>query len=262
MTASPANGFGQVVFDPNATNCTVNPYAFHPMYSTASEHTRLTWTAHSYNVAFSDEIGHFEYCNAVSGPGGDCTTAGVNDPGGLDSDDSYCFVPPFMPPIQSTRVKVGGCLATDIDFDGVPYQNTWPGSLSSQAQNAALNPSSVLFTSPLFNGSQSYSRVAFETDLPRIEVFGAPNNCNRTTGAGCVNPPAGANFYPFFSTGTAGGHCVWQLGGGNIPGTTNTFGGSSAAEFGSLLQLAYPAPGFTPIFRYNDFRNVLSSNPC
>ncbi len=262
MTASPANGFAQVVFDPNATNCTVNPYAFHPMYSTASEHTRLTWTAHSYNVAFSDEIGHFEYCNAVTGQGGDCTAAGVNDPGGLDSDDSGCFAPPFMPPVQSTRVKVGGCLATDTDFDGVPYQNTWPGSLTSPAQNAALNPSSILFTSPRFNGSQTYSRVAFETDLPRIEVFGPPNSCNRSTGAGCVNPPAGANFYPFFSTGKAGGQCVWQLGGANIPGTTNTFGGSSATEFGSLLQLAYPGPGFMPSFRYNDFRNVLSSNPC
>lgn len=261
MKASVANGFGQVNFDPSASSCSVTHAAFHPMYATSSENTRVVWAAHSYNVAFSDEIGHFEYCQAASGQGGDCTTAGVNDPGGVDADDGLCFVPPFKPPVQSTRVKVGGCLGTETDFDGVPYQLTWPGSLTNQTQDAKLNPTSILFTSPKFNGNQNFDRVAFETDLPRIEVFGPPNSCNRTTGTGCVNPPAGANFYPFFSTNTAGSQCVWQLGGGNIPGTTNTFGGSSAAEFGPLLLLTYPGTAGV-ITRYNNFRAVLSSNPC
>jgi hypothetical protein len=66
MTASVANGFAQVNYDPNAATCTQAPYAFHPMYSTASEHTRVPWAAHSYNIAFSDEIGHFEYCSVVN----------------------------------------------------------------------------------------------------------------------------------------------------------------------------------------------------
>ena len=34
------------------------------------------------------------------------------------------------------------------------------------------------------------------------------------------------------------------------------------AEFGSLLRLFYPGPGFTPFSVYSDFRTVLSSNPC
>jgi hypothetical protein len=143
----------------------------------------------------------------------------------------------------------------------VPYQLTWPGTLSNAAQDVAYHPSSILFTSPKFNGSQNFDRVAFETDLPRIEVFGAPNNCNRATGAGCVNPPNGANFYPFFSTGTSAGQCIWQLGGAYIPGTTNTFGGNSTAEFGSLLLSTYPGPA-GPVTRYNNFRNVLGNNPC
>ena len=63
------------------------------------------------------------------------------------------------------------------------------------------------------------------------------------------------------ATGTSGGECVWQLGGANIPGATNTFGGNSTAEFGPLLLLAYPVPGGVST-RYNNFRNVLSSNPC
>ncbi len=261
MTASVANGFGPVVFDPNASTCTVLHQAFHPAFATSSEHTRLPWTAHSYNVAFSDEIGHFEFCNSVDGQGGDCTSAGVNDPGGLDADDEGCFAPPFMPPVQSTRVKVGGCFSTDIDFDGVPYQTTWPGTFADAALDASMHPSSILFTSPKFNGSHSYDRIAFETDLPRIEVFGAPNNCNRTTGVGCVNPPNGANFYPLFTTGTSGGHCVWQLGGIYIPGTTNTFGGSSTTEFGPLLSSLYPGTS-GPTYRINNFRNVLGTNPC
>ncbi len=36
MTASEANGFGNVVFDPSATKCTVNPYNFHPEFSTST----------------------------------------------------------------------------------------------------------------------------------------------------------------------------------------------------------------------------------
>jgi len=82
--------------------------------------------------------------------------------------------------------------------------------------------------------------------------------------SGCVNPPTGANFYPFFRMRGGEEGCTWQLGGANIPGTKNTFGGSSTAEFGPLLQLAYPAatpPGSVTV-RYNNFRQILLTNPC
>ena len=59
------------------------------MYSTSSEHTRVPWAAHSYNVAFSDEIGHFEYCNRAN-PQGSCVNPGVNDKK-KDADDQGCF---------------------------------------------------------------------------------------------------------------------------------------------------------------------------
>jgi hypothetical protein len=256
MTASVANGFAQINYDPAASTCTQTPYAFHPMYSTSSEHTRVPWAAHSYNVAFSDEIGHFEYCNHANTQG-TCVNPGVTDKK-KDADDTSCFNAD-----ASLRIRIGGCVATDNDFDGVSYQKTWPGSLTDPAQDAAFNPQSILFSSPTFNGGVNYSRIGFEADLPRIEAADFGGICNRTTGAGCSNPPPGSNFYPFFSTranGTVG--CFWQLGGANIPGTTNTFGGNSSAEFGPLLFLDYPGPGFTPIHRTNDFRQVMSSNPC
>jgi hypothetical protein len=265
MTASIANGFGQVKFDPTGSGCTIIPNAFHPMYSTASEHTRVPWAAHSYNTAFSDEIGHWEYCNAVDSSG-NCTQDGVHDTDTTlsgNEDDNFC-----LSAASSTRIAITGCAGLDADFDGVPYQHTWPGSLSNPGANNRLNPRSILFTSPLINGSQPYDRVAFETDLPRIESDTNPrcqrhvaNPADPNPGQGCVNPAAGANFYPIFTTRNSDAGCTWQLGGANIPGTKNTFGGTSTAEYGELLQLAYPAPG-GPTLRFNDFRQVLSNNPC
>ena len=38
MTASIANGFGQVIYAPNAKTCTSRPYAFHP----GVQHGRVT----------------------------------------------------------------------------------------------------------------------------------------------------------------------------------------------------------------------------
>ena len=262
MTASVANGFEQVNFDPTASQCTETPYAYHPEYSTSSEHTRVPWAAHTYNVAFSDEIGHFEYCNAADAFG-NCTDPGVSDPGGLDGDDAGCFNAD-----DSLLVQITGCIATDNDFDGPVYGPTWPGTGRNRGQDAKYHSTPVEFTSPLFNGGQNYDRVGFEADLPRIEAADFGGSCNRTTGAGCTNPPPGASFYPIYTTGSSTGNhssharCVWHLGGPSIKGTTNTFGGNSTAEYGPLLQSVYPGAGGQPVFRYNNFRRVLGSNPC
>src|SRR6266516_3379990 len=61
MTASVANGFAHVLYEPTSNTCHSAPYAFHPEYSTANPRGN-TWSAHTYDVAFSDEIGHFEHC--------------------------------------------------------------------------------------------------------------------------------------------------------------------------------------------------------
>jgi hypothetical protein len=262
MTASAGNGFAQILFEPDSTTCHEAPYTFRPMYATSSEHTRVPWAAHSYNVAFSDEIGHFEYCNSVASDG----SCAANSEPSLDGDDNGCFGPE-----ASLLVLIGGCIATDNDFDGVSYQPVWPGTDPNRGQDAKYHSTSILFTSPLFGGSQNYSRVAFEADLPRIEAADFGGNCNRTTGDGCVNPPPGSNFYPFYSTADAHktssaskdlSGCVWQLGGPYLKGTTNDFGGSSAAEFGQLLFSNYPNPNPANRLRTNNFRNILSSNPC
>jgi hypothetical protein len=248
MTASVANGFAHPLFQPHAKTCTEEPYAFHPMYSTSSEHTRVPWTSHTYNVSFSDEIGHFEYCDRASAEG----ICDQPPEPAQDGDDFGCFNGDV-----SLLVRIAGCTASDFDFDGPSYQPDWAGTLASPGQDRQLHAESFVITSPLTGGS-NYDRMAFEVNLPNIE-FG----CNRRSGDGCVNPPPGAQFYPIYSTRASHGVCGWQEGGTLIPGTTNTFGGTSASEYGPL-QFVYFAsfPNLAEGSLAVDFRNPLSTNPC
>ena len=278
MTASASNGFAQVKYDPTGTSCTAIPYNFHPMYSTSSEQTRVIWAAHTYNVAFSDEIGHFDLCNGPtpipSTPFGvDSSGSPVTCPAGnseglgssqspTDGDDNFCF-----PGTQALRINVNGCTDTNTGFDGASYQPIWPDG------NSRAHPQPILFGSPLTGPGEgaNYQRVAFEADLPRIE-----GTCNRSTGAGCTLIPTTdsgnpAAFYPYYSTfrgfgqaaargGGGGPGCQWGLG-GTFPNATSNFGGN--AQYGSLLTTTYLAfgGGGATINRINNFRQIVA-NPC
>lgn len=269
MTAGPRSGFAQVLFNPQGNGCTLRPYAFHPMYSTSSPATRVTWAAHSYNIGFSGELGHFEYCSAVD-QYGNCTSgdAGVDQSGNpstaADADDQQCFVPPssFIPP---GFVQIGGCTFNDLDFDGVSYGLSWPGT-EAPAEDSVVHASPVQFTSPVFLDSsgnlENYSQVAFETNLPGIETQSTPA-CDTSSGTNCVDPPPGATFYPIYTTNTSSGQCVWQIGGALIPGTSNTFGGDARAEYGPVTAFLYAVPGGQmSALSYEDFHHTLASNPC
>lgn len=276
MTASIANGFAQVVFDPNATTCTSRPYDFHPMYSTSSPHTRVPWATSRINIGFSEELGHFNYCdaqdNSIQAGIGACLSSPVEnefDPAtGLhEADDKFCLDAASSVALGFGNPPLGGCFDTEIDFDGVSYHHAWPGSGPDPYGLSAV-PEPVRFISPKFrpNGDEkedlrSYSLVAFETNLPVNEV-----GCDLlVTGAGCVNPPPGALFYPIFTTTKRGEQCWWQLGGASIPGTTNTFGGDSITEYGPLGEYFYIGgttanPGsFTS---FEAFYQALPNNPC
>jgi hypothetical protein len=260
MTASAANGFGQVLFAPgNSKTCQNIPYDFHPMYSTSSELTRVPWTAHSYNIAFADEIGHFDFCSQpvkVGLSGGGCAGSALEgiaaDQESTDADDTFCF-----PASQSSLVQVSGCLGSNTGFDGLGYQNVWSDG------NTELHPTPIQFSSPTTGRgfATQFDRAAFEADLPRIED---DKVCDRFTGVGCTLIPttddhaAPAVFYPFFSIAPSGIGCVWQIG-SHIPGSISDFGQN--AQYGQLLPLTYTA-GSGISTRDNDFRQVLSSNPC
>jgi hypothetical protein len=267
MTASKANGFAQVKFDPTGSSCQAIPYNFHPMYSTSNTKTRVTWAAGSYNIAFDTEIGHFQYCrgpykipatafgidskgNPTVCPGDDTEGYGVNA-GPTDGDDIFCF-----PGSEAPVYKVSGCSYTnDPGYDGASYQPLWPNG------NTKMHPTAFQFTSPKTgpNYTQQYSHAAFETDLPATEP-----TCNTLTGVGCTLIPQTdegqpATFYPFYTTTKTRNGCVWQFG-SDIPGETSNFGQN--AQYGTLLQQSYTQQGGGSANSYQDFRNILSNNPC
>jgi hypothetical protein len=277
MVASGANGFASVLWDPNGTDCAFATHNlahnFHPAYATASEHTRVPGAAHTYNIAFSDEVGHFEYCSTVTQEGGACTSLTGNDKTpALAADDVGCFDAGFAAAFG--LLHLGGCMGADADFDGVPYRNdTWPGSFKNPAQDALFHAQPVIFSSPLLTDSNgkltNFNRVAFETDLPRVEGGTTPpcqrhlaNPADKHPGHGCVNPPKGAAFYPFYSTRLDASGCQWQEGGPFLPATLDNFGGSSKAEFGPILANFYPAPNGQPQYIYETFHKTLPMNPC
>ena len=117
MIASVANGFRQIVWDPVNFACKGRPYAFHAMYNRAlpplangQPRSWTTWSAHTDNVAYDVETGHFEPADAPS----DTTS----------NDDPPCFSGPLIP----------GCLGSDSDFDGYPYHaGDWPNGSPKHA---------------------------------------------------------------------------------------------------------------------------------
>jgi hypothetical protein len=268
MTASPANGFAQFQYAPTGTSCNAMPYAFHPMYSTSSPDTRVIWATHSYNVAFSDEIGHFQFCHGATVPAtpfgldrdGNPVVCPAGNTEGFGADqqptegvgeDDFCF-----PASQALRYRVQGCTESNTGFDGASYQALWPDG------NTKVHPTPFQFTSPRTGSglTQPYAQAAFEADLPAIEP-----GCDVTTGSGCTLIPitddgVPANFYPFFTTASVKGTCNWQFG-NVIPGNGNNFGRNS--QYGSLLPndyLQFGGGGATQV-RFEDFRGVIP-NSC
>jgi hypothetical protein len=165
MIASAANQFQSL----NINDCSGTDFSFHPEFSTARFGNFVPWAALQANVGFASEIGHWE--TGASGDG--------------DADDPPCF------PTSPTAI-LAGCLGSDLDFDGGSYQKDWPDGTSH-------NATSLRFTAPRFaaNGSSNYRNqypiMQFETDVLASEAACNPD------GSGCTVPPAGAQFYPFYS---------------------------------------------------------------
>jgi hypothetical protein len=134
--------------------------------------------------------------------------------GDNDADDAPCF--------STSPISIlAGCVGSDLDFDGTSYQADWPNGTEH-------NATSLAFTAPrsAVNGSSNYRTkypiLQFETDVLASEVGCQPD------GSGCTVPPAGANFYPFYSV--SGGDASAQM---NTSGAASS-GGGCVFEFGNL----------------------------
>jgi len=232
MTAAASNGWRHIVWDPVNFTCQGEPYTFHPMFSTAAPpypngqpRAWPIWTEHTYNVAMSDEIGHFENPDAAADPGG---------------EEEPCFSGPIIP----------GCLNSDLDFDGASYQADWP-------DGSAQHPGPVIFSTPKVQDSQgnwvdAMTRIRFETNLPGIQPLAT---CD-FQGNGCTNPPPGASFYPWFHSLPSSGSCAWTLS-NDLPGQLSNFGGEQAA-WGPIESTDYGA-GFVAVL---NFASSVLDNPC
>lgn len=70
-------------------------------------------------------------------------------------------------------------------------------------------------------------------------------------------------FYPFYSTGSVfGGTCLWQFGGGLIPGTIDNFGGNPTSAWGSLFSSLFQTGRESAEEFITNFRRALPNNPC
>jgi hypothetical protein len=169
MIASAQNGYQTT--DPNT--CAGTNFSFHPEFDTAKFGNFVSWAALQADVNFAVEIGHFEVADN-------------------DSDDAFCFPGPM----------VAGCLGADLDFDGTSYQFDWPDGTRNNATSIAIGSVRGGGIGPLSKSDdtdkydQPFPIIQFETDVPASEQTCQPN------GVGCVVPPVGAQFYPFYAVAT------------------------------------------------------------
>jgi hypothetical protein len=260
MTASAGNEFGHMVPAPTGTRCHVQYYDFHPMYSTSRPSTTVPWAAATYNVAFVQEIGHFQLCTHIDANSPLAQCDGLEGPPGhrspADADDFFCFGAE-----ESLLYPAIGCTnADDPGFDGPAYLKDYP-------DGKANHPTPWLVSSPR-TGGKPYSRAGFNADLPAIES--PPTGpCDVVTGRHCTNPPVTDQgkkaFYPYWSTVSTGGGCRWALGRlAGRSGTTSSFGGNSKTEYGHLERsrsYVFNGGGATQAV-YLNYQRILPNNPC
>jgi hypothetical protein len=224
MIASGSRGFAHT----DLNSCKTIPYSFHPEYDTAKLDNIVPWAALLANVNLAVETGHFE----------------LGAKGDSDSDDSDCIAgPPIAGCVDSAS---GG----DLDFDGPPYLPDWPdGSrhhphsiLIGAANGQGIGPMS--FSDEGDERPSGYAQLMFETEVGYSEV-----NCDLATGKGCVVPPAGAKFYPFFSQVEKEGNCLLAFG-NDIPVRTKN-------DFGKDAQYGSPTP-----FDLGNISSAPMPNPC
>jgi hypothetical protein len=217
MIASAHNGYRSA----NPNTCAGRNLSFHPEYATARFGNFVPWAALQANVNVSYEIGHFE-------------------PPDGDKDDGGCFSGP----------NIAGCIGEDLDFDGTSYLRDWadgtlrhPEPIQFHSINGGgIGPQSATDSGPYMH---PYHVLQFET-----EVGASESTCNTSNGKGCVVPPAGAQFYPFYSVEKGNGeNCTLLF--GNFSGAgINNFGGN--AQWGT--------PNNTWFFGTNS--GGVQPNPC
>jgi hypothetical protein len=232
MIASAHNGYQTT----NPNTCVGTDFSFHPEFDTAKFGNFVSWAALQANVNFAMEDGHF--------------TPGLH--GDNDSDDAPCFPGP----------TVAGCLnfATggDIDFDGTSYLFDWPDGTRNNATSIAIHSVKGGGIGPLSPSDdtgkydQPFPIIQFQTDVAASEKTCQPN------GVGCVVPPVGAKFYPFYAVAKNGDNDDSSDDQENCTLLFGSLSGRGIDNFGGDAQ--YGAPNLSWFFGQNTSGPL--SNPC
>ena len=237
MIASAANGF----MNTNPFDCSGTPFNFAAEYQTARAANIIPWGIGPYMINNQFEIGHFEPCTSITGSatfvsGAFSDTYYKRCHGAYETaaDTSATFEPNDAPcyPVGDTHGGttdpnvMTGCdvffqATGDLDYDGSSYRTDWPRSLSPGAF-----PTPFLQQQPTTAGGVGYTKIQFVTDTSATELN---SDCNISSGAGCVLPPQGGDFYPYWTFAKVGGKCVWEF--GNMT-NGQTFG--KDAQYGTI----------------------------
>jgi hypothetical protein len=241
MIASAANGF----MNTSIADCTGTPFNFEPEYNTDRAQNLLPWGAGPYAINSQFEIGHFEPCTTVTGRAvftmgrftdtyarhcvGPYETS-ADGGGNHEPGDAPCYNKGdthggTVPPNLVTGCDVFFSAVGDLDYDGSNYVTDWPDSVTPDSF-----PGSFLQSQPT-SGGRSYESIQLETDNAATQ-----HGCNLSNGHGCVMPPPGAAFYPYWTLARVGGQCVWEFG---QMRNGNTFGGD--AQYGAVTSTSLGA---------------------
>jgi hypothetical protein len=136
----------------------------------------------------------------------------------------------------------------DLDFDGTGYVPDWPDGSKN-------HPTSISYIGPFTGGGRTYPSVQFESNVGGSSIL-----CNVGTGAGCTQPPIGAEFYPFWTLNnserlrplpTPKGTCLWNFGNVIAHVTTQDFGGD--AEYGMPNVARFAGTSTSPVMPNPEF---------
>ena len=251
MIASAANGF----MNTSIADCSGTPYNFQPEYNTDGAANILPWGAGPYAINSQFEIGHFEPCTTVTGSktftfgsftdryalhcvGPYETSADKGTP--HEPNDSPCYTKGdthggIAPPNLVTGCDVFDRAIGDLDYDGTNYVADWPDSVSPDRF-----PATFLQSQPTSRG-KTYESIQLETDNAATQP-----HCNLANGNGCVMPPPGAAFYPYWTLARVAGSCMWEFGqmrNGNTFGGDAQYGAVTATSMGAFTGPIQPNPG-------------------
>ena len=142
-------------------------------------------------------------------------------------------------------------------FDGRSYQLDWPGAARNTATSIQIGSVKSGGIGPLSSSDdgddydQPYPIIQLETDVSASETACQSN------GVGCVVPPIGARFYPFYSLATGG----FSDDSGNGQGCTLLFGDFNGFGFRDFGRDAQYGPSNLPWFFGQNSGGPIS-NPC